>query len=183
MDTDSSDNSNATPTKARNTAIVANWEVKSKRLDFNTKQRHQYEKRKRQKKKADDFKRQKKRIQRRKNDPLYNSSSDSNGWTTSEDEDCSSTTATVVPPVAPSIELVNMESLSLPPHVTGITGSEPNSMLGSELAVLNTTVASGNTGSKPNSILGSEHTMPNITDATLGPSTLHLILLVIFLLH
>ena len=104
MDTDSSDNSNATPTKARNTAISANWEVKSKQLENNTKQRHQYDKRKRQTKRAGDLKRQKKRIlrrgnHRRGNDPLYNSSSDSNGWITSEDEGCSSTTVTAVPPV------------------------------------------------------------------------------------
>ena len=51
MDTDSSDNSNVTPTKARNETIVDDWKVEIKRLDRNTKQRHQYEKRKRKEKK------------------------------------------------------------------------------------------------------------------------------------
>ena len=51
MDTDSSDNSIVTPTKARDDAIVDDLEVESKRLDKNTKQRHQYEKRKRKEKK------------------------------------------------------------------------------------------------------------------------------------
>ena len=51
MDTDRGDNSNVTPTKTCGDTIVDDWVVESKRLDKNTKQRHQYKKRKRQKKK------------------------------------------------------------------------------------------------------------------------------------
>ena len=55
---------------------------------------------------------------------------------------------------------------------TGISGSEPNSMLGSEQSVLITTVASGNTASERNSILGSEHTMlPLGTMPVMSPTT------------
>ena len=59
MDTNSSDNSNVTPTKAQNEAIVDDWVVRSKQLDKNTKQRYKAEKRKRQKQIAGDIKRQK----------------------------------------------------------------------------------------------------------------------------
>ena len=162
METDSSDNSIVTPTKARNEAIVDDWKVVSKRLDKNTKQRHQYEKRKRQEKKAGDIKRQKKRNYRRRHDPIYNSSSDSNGWTTSEDEDSSSTTAIVGPLVEASIVEVHTESSSIPPPATGNIGSEPNSGRGSEPSMPHTTDATGSNGSEPDSVLiGSEHTMPN----------------------
>ena len=118
MDTDCSDNSDVTPTKARSEAIEDDWIVDSKRLDINTKQRHQYAKRKRKEKKAGDIKRQKKRIHRRRHDPVYNSSSDSNGWTTSEDEDSSSTNAIVGPLVAASIVQVHTELSSIPPQAT-----------------------------------------------------------------
>ena len=166
MDTDCSDNSNVTPTKAHSEAIEDDWKVDSKRLDINTKQRHQYAKRKRKEKKAGDIKRQKKRIHRRRHDPVYNSSSDSNGWTTSEDKDSSSTNAIVGPLVAASIVQVHTELSSIPPQATGYTGSEPNSMRGSEPSMHNTTDATGNTGSEPISVLGSEPTMPNTNDAT-----------------
>ena len=61
METNSSDNSNVTPTKTRDDAIVDDWVLRSKRLDRKTKERHKAQKRRREKK-ASDFKRQKKRI-------------------------------------------------------------------------------------------------------------------------